>query len=147
MIRSLGSCRPLTERCDLLDDVVSIEGLVLGVGEKRERKRSLLVDVIADTVAGAARRNGQHLRIAGYELVVVLTQLRKVLAAVGSEESAQEDQYDTATTEVAQAGRTARFVGQREVGCDRTHGHGRTVDEHFPIVPSTGPLAWGNMGS
>jgi hypothetical protein len=47
------------------------------------------------------------LRIAGNELVVMLTQLRKVFAAVRSEESTQEDEHHRATTKVGQAGHPA----------------------------------------
>jgi len=52
------------------------------------------------------------LRIAGNELVVMLTQLRKMLTAVRSKEPAEEDEHDGATTELGQAGQTARLVGQ-----------------------------------
>jgi hypothetical protein len=110
---------------------------VLAVDEHREREFAGLADVLVDIVAKAARSYGQHLCVASDELVVVLTQLRKVLTAMWSEEPAQEHEHHGSTAMVGKSGQPARRVGKGEVRSGGPDRHGRTVDEHFAIVSAS----------
>lgn len=67
----------------------------------------------------AIRTNRQNFRIAFYKFLIVLTQLRQMLAAVWSSESAQKRQHDIFFgAKIRQANFVAIRIGQCKVRCD-----------------------------
>jgi hypothetical protein len=86
---------------------------------------------VLGNLVGGVRSDGHDRRTAIDELLMILTQLRQVLAAEGSKEAAQEHQHDVAVTKVLrQRPRCAVDVRQREVRSTLT----RSRSTHRPSL-------------
>jgi hypothetical protein len=81
-------------------------------------KRQLLISPVAEKSPGAVRPNGYYFGVATPEFVVVLAQLRQMLAAVGSGKTTQEDQdHVLSATQAGQVNGLALRVEYFEIRC------------------------------
>jgi hypothetical protein len=88
---------------------------MLGVGQAD--KRVLFFSPLAGESFLIFRADDEDLGVALYELLIVLTQLRQMPAAMRSGKAAGEDQDDVlSVTEIGQADRLPLEIVQREVG-------------------------------